>query len=131
MLLYMCKNEPVKCYGFTPGLARVTLHTFFIIETSRLFSRISNDWHVQSSLQVESKDSTTLKKKLQYVDGANTSEGITSCDAHYLSCLLNFLFIFPFFGTIDDGLGLASLHTRFRVLVTIITLGHLRKSSLP
>ena len=39
---------------------------------------------VRSSLQVESKDSITLKKKLQYVDSANTSEGITSCDAHYM-----------------------------------------------
>ena len=51
---------------------------------------IGMDTPVRSLLQVESKHSTTLKRKLQYVDGANTSEGITSCDACYLSCLLNF-----------------------------------------
>ena len=91
----------------------VLLRILFVIEMSRLFSLISNDWHVRSLLQVESKDSTTLKSKLQYADSANTSEGITSCDARYLSRLLNFLFIFPFFGTIDDGSGLASLRTHF------------------
>ena len=45
---------------------------------------IGMDMPVRSSLQVESKDSTILKRKLHYVDGANTSEGITSCDARYM-----------------------------------------------
>ena len=93
---------------------------------------IGMDTPVRSSLQVESKDSTTLKRKLHYVDGANTSEGITSCDARYTEMETSGL-AFPFFGTIDDRSGFASLsdsRIRFRVLVAINTLGHLRKSSL-
>ena len=97
---------------------------------------IGMDTPVRSSLQVESKDSTTLKRKLHYVDGANTSEGITSCDARYTEMETSGLVsvmatdlpdvqsVEPLFVSLSDS------RIRFRVLVTINPLGHLRKSSL-
>ena len=51
---------------------------------------IDMDTPVRSSLQVESKDSTILKRKLQYVDGANTNEGFKEHAISSLSRLLNF-----------------------------------------
>ena len=89
---------------------------------------IGMDTPVRSSLQVESKDSTTLKRKLHYVDGANTSEGITSCDARYTEMETSGLVsvmaadlpdvqsVEPLFASLSDS------RIRFRVLVAPLIL---------
>ena len=65
---------------------RVFLRVLFVIERSRLFSRITNDWHgyactIFASSRIQRQYHT--EEKVALCRRRNTSEGITSCDVRY------------------------------------------------